>query len=420
MKWYKVAALALAAILPQSVSFAYDSLWFDKEAGIERFQKVVVYPIALNNRQDFRWDNKEPFATYNYELHKRLTRHVKGIKFYELFKMVDTKNVLVPFNETRMMPLFQKYPSEAARAADIQQQFAADGYLTTYYREKKTEVDHSPEIWTDLHLYAYTEETDGPNGNRVYDRSDWWEHHCTPARDLTRYISELEYTMYDEDGKKILTCVNKSNKYNRDYSDQFKDLKDDFVEDFQDIKKNKFNKKPSEKAIRKMGFGELTLPSNLGNDEYMVKAAWFAYKDEAQRMKNVKLDMSSEDSFTTDYYVTADIQRCEYQPEWVPPRASTSRECVWSRETKWKDKDGKEHTMKTKRYVDKVVDHFGYYDMSNAYKLSVTMSLYNARTNQLLHNQSYYRTNDKEMDAFREILKDFYGKIDKIVIGKKP
>lgn len=53
-------------------------IWFDRGADIDRFQKVVVYPISAKSRNNFLWKNEGLIGTYNYELHKRLNRHVKG------------------------------------------------------------------------------------------------------------------------------------------------------------------------------------------------------------------------------------------------------------------------------------------------------------------------------------------------------
>ena len=79
------------------------------------------------------------------------------------------------------------------------------------------------------------------------DESRWTETTYVPPADLTRYITALAFTMYNGDGQKIFTCLNRRHSYTNDFDDQYKDMKDDFADDLKDIKKNKEVLKHSKK-----------------------------------------------------------------------------------------------------------------------------------------------------------------------------
>ena len=79
------------------------------------------------------------------------------------------------------------------------------------------------------------------------DESRWTETTYVPPADLTRYITALAFTMYNADGQKIFTCLNRRHSYTNDFDDQYKDMKDDFADDLKDIKKNKEVLKHSKK-----------------------------------------------------------------------------------------------------------------------------------------------------------------------------
>ena len=61
------------------------------------------------------------------------------------------------------------------------------------------------------------------------DESRWTETTYVPPVDLTRYITALEFTMYNGDGQKIFTCLNRRHSYTDDFDDQYKDMKDDLL-----------------------------------------------------------------------------------------------------------------------------------------------------------------------------------------------
>ena len=256
-------------------------IWFDRGADIDRFQKVVVYPISAKSRNNFLWKNEGLIGTYNYELHKRLNRHVKGITFYELAEMIDEK-------------------------------------------EKVINVD---------------------------------------------------------------------------------------------TKKNKHKLEKNKKAVKKLKFGNIDVPNNLGSDEYLLKSLWFAYKEEAYKMK--KVEIVPEDSLLVDYIVKMSVSRNEYIPYWTDPYATCDTKVAWTKKYKWTDKDGNEHEGEITHYEPGDIRNvYGHYNFNLAADVSATMYLYDAHTNQLLYSKYYTKYNDKFADAYRDIFKDFYQDVNKLAEGK--
>ena len=129
----------LICLMAQETAFAYDMMWFDRSAGIDTFQKVVVYPMADGGRNNFFPTLMLPYSEYNYQLHKRLTRHAKGITYYELFDMKREKeDMLESIDEATRERLLQPFPDEASRAAAITDAFMADDYIVPYFRARET------------------------------------------------------------------------------------------------------------------------------------------------------------------------------------------------------------------------------------------------------------------------------------------
>lgn len=408
--------LAGGMLLGQGMAEAACDIWFDREAGIDRFQKVVVYPVAVNGRDNFKVTTESVWGGYNYEMHKRLNRHVKGITFYELADLIDIKDVIIKIDEEQRQRVLGNFPDEASRAKAVFDEFAADGYLRTYLRDFTTVEDYSPQTTVTVTKEAYTEDTGGPEGRKVYDKSSWTVQHTIPEHYSTRFILGMESTLYNEEGKKIFTYYNHQESYGG-FSSMYTSQKDDLVDELKDVKKNKHKLPDNKKAIRKMKFGNINMPANLGNDEYLIKSLWFAYKEEAYKMKKVKV--VPEDSVLVDYYVKMDVTRNEYKPSWMEPFATCNTVKAWKKKYKWYDKDGNEHEGKITRYEPgSIVNHYGHYIFSSAAEVGATMYLYDAHTNKLLYSKNYMEYNDKFADAYRAIFKDFYKNVDKYAEGK--
>lgn len=421
MKLKVLLATGLVTLMAQGTALAYDMMWFDRDAGIDTFRKVMVYPMAEGTRDNFFPDNNGKFGKYNYELHKRLTRHAKGIYYYELFDGVDEKEKMasaVPKAERDV--LLAKFPTEEARAAAVFDASGADGYIVPYFRQRNTITDYSPPATVSIKVKSYTRVQDAPNSNydgtRSYDTDEryWTETVYVPEAYLTRYVTALEFTMYNDEGKKIFTCLNRRHSYDHNFDDEYKDMKDDFADDLKDIKKNKEILKALEKnkATLNIRIGDLSLPSNVSEDEYKLKSCWYLFKTYAMRMKNMKV-VEGEKASAARYYVDGSISEYDFTPSWVEPYATYYDSTAWTKSQKWVDRKGKEHTMVVTHYEPKVTPHHGYYSFGTAATVRANLALYDARTGREVLSQSYYEYDDKEVDCVTHIMKDFFKKVDK-------
>lgn len=411
MKWKALLAAGLVGLLSYGTAEARDALWFDKDAGIDRFQKVMLFPIADGDRWNYFSTDIQPYASYNYEMHKRLTRHAKGIKLYELFTPIDEKGQVVQVETpANIQALLQPFPSEEARAALINSSYAPDGYIVPYFRKRYSVDDCSPETTFYVPMEAYTEVKDSPRGNYTCDHSSWHEYYTVPERWLKRYITELEVTMFNEQGQPIMTCLNGKQSYIADFDDEFKYLKDDFADDLKVIKANKPGKAKNAGASIKIAVDSIDFSVPKGEDMHVVRGCWWTMKDEISRMKLARL---AENGEAPDYYVTMDITRYEYSPDWIEPSYSTSLGVDWSKEEKWTDRYGKEHKKKTTRYSTRVSPIYGRYSFVEGAKVNATVRLYNARTGERIFGYNYKYTNDKFADAIMNIARDFYKDVDK-------
>lgn len=424
MKIKKLTALVatgLLSLMMQSTASAYDIMWFDRSAGIDRFQKVVVFPMADGGRNNFFSTTMEPYAEYNYQLHKRLTRHAKGIKYYELFDMApEKKETAEPVPLETREKLLQPFQSEASRAAAIQDAFMADGYIVPYFRARETKIDHSPGVYVNVDMYAYTQVEDAPNSkyngtiDYIKDESHWTETTYVPPADLTRYITALEFTMYNSDGQKIFTCLNRRHSYSSDFDDQYKDMKDDFADDLKDIKKNKEILKHQQKnpSTLKVRIGNLVLPNNVNNDEYKLKSCWYLFKTHLLRMKNMKL-VEGDEASQARYYVDGHVSVYDFTPKWRAPYADTIILLQWTKEQNWKDVNGNEHTMKIKRYEPLINHHHGKYLFNNASRVVASLTMYDTKTGKAIISKSYDEVDDKEVDCMTHIMENFCKEADK-------
>ena len=162
-------------------------------------------------------------------------------------------------------------------------------------------------------------------------------------------------------------------------------------------------------TLKTIGFDHITLPDNIANDEFMVKAIYFATKEEARRIKNVKLDY--DDRLPRDAYVKGYIEYYSLDAKWREPHANTTNKELSSREYKYTDNKGKEHKATIKDMTTVPVDVPGGYEFT-AY-VTATLQLVDAKTEQVLVEYHKTESNDKTMDAYREILKGFYKMVNK-------
>ena len=163
-------------------------------------------------------------------------------------------------------------------------------------------------------------------------------------------------------------------------------------------------------ANKQVGFGHITMPIDIGNDEFVVKALYFTLKKESKRLKNIVVNYDGQSKKADDYIISVNVNKYALESSWREPYASTRSQEVWHQETKWYDDKNKEHTMHTRRYTTTVSDVAGYFSFK-AY-VGATVYLQDARTGAIVVCHDGYEGNDKEIDAYTDIVKDFYKKVN--------
>ena len=61
-------------------------------------------------------------------------------------------------------------------------------------------------------------------------------------------------------------------------------------------------------ANKQVGFGHISMPNDIGNDEFVVKALYFTLKKESKRLKNVVVNYDGQSKKADDY-----IQLCHVE-----------------------------------------------------------------------------------------------------------
>lgn len=407
MQMKKIAASLAVCLAAHACAFAHGNLWYDWNIDFKPLKKIVLYPFANTEAPDSFLDTGEGTEAFaeNNRLWERLNKKLGGHNFLRLSKGI--------FEEGRVLrgdysALMHPYESETARAKAIADATMADAYLLPRFRENWVRVDHSPETHFDVTLRSWTEETGGPNGSRTYNQRSWTEHFVVPAQDLYCRIMDIEYELLSDKGDKIVTYENSDRRYNMAEKDMFKDLTEEFLDDLKRVKGGKFKPKEKNAAIR-VGFGEISAPT-VANDEERLRALTFAIRDEAKRLDDVKLEYEN-GAAAPHYLISGTVDHYELRPYWHDPYITVNNNLVSSKESKWYDRSGKEHKMYTNTYRQSITGHHGYYSYTAI--VSANLNLIDTRTGATVVSYQGNDDDDKEIDACRHVMRDFYKKVNK-------
>ena len=203
MDWKKfVTAVSFVAMLP-ATTFAHGELWYDASSHLPQFKKIVVYPIrGVDGKFKIDQDEKSEIYQANDYFDKRFVRKLK-IKTVPLGSSLK-ENKEIRVDEEKYKSLYNYFPSEKDRAATVTAVTASNGYVIPQINLDQLEPHLSPAKTVTVQMKSWTEETDGPNGNRTYDERTWNETHTIPAQELMLYHMGIEYNMYDRECKKII------------------------------------------------------------------------------------------------------------------------------------------------------------------------------------------------------------------------
>lgn len=404
LKKFLTAAVIFSVIFSAAKVFAHEIFWYDRSTNFDRFGKIVLFPLTNV------WDAPDDYLlggegsrnfTLNSYVDDRLTKKLKKVNFIRLANEIREKGDILTNN---LGVLLQPFDDEKARAAAVEELTMADMYVVPRFRENRVQEDISPRREWDVELKSWTEEEDGPNGNRTYDERTYTVHHVIPETKVYLHRMQIEFTGYDKDANKILASVHHDRRYNVTELTQFHTQVDEFQKAFTEARKNK---KPANKPIR-VGFTPVEVAGEFG-DEYMSNAMEFALEEESfKRIKNARVEAGTH-SQQADYYLRSSVTHCELVPVWHDPSYSVYNNLVRSEKKKWRDREGNEHEMKIRYYDQKINSHYAhwsFYWIVGANFWLVTPE------NEVMLSETYRKSDDKPVDAFRHAAEDFCKKVN--------
>ena len=418
-----LTGVLVGAALP-TIALAHGNIWYDKSSHLPQYKKMVIFPIT--NVDGSYWLDETDIKSDAYEANQYL-----NTRFIRKLKIKNTISLGTPLDENKKIrikdtdvytKLLPKFPTEKERAAMVDNITAADGYLSPRLVQDRKEPHLSPATTVTVRMQSYTEETNGPNGNRTYNKKTWNERYTIPARQRCLYHMQVEHDIFDRDGKKVMTYKNGDHTYQYENNESryrlrmFKDLVNEFREDYEDIKKEflederkKRENDDDDRAMVKIAFKNIQVPDNVGNNEYYVKSVHFVMKNFALKHTKARVIFNNNSHETPRYYVQGAIYRFSYDREWIAPHVTVYNSLVSSKKQKWRDRKGKEHTMRISDYKTSVTPHLGRWQYTAT--VSANFSLVDARTGRIVVNHNDVETDDKRADAYRHFMKKFYEKV---------
>ena len=414
MNFKKIIATALLAALPVGTAFAHGQIWVDDTANVPKYKKLVIFPLAVKGSEyDYLLSEDESSAVYrmNDYLDKKFVRKLKYVTVDLGSPLRENEQIRADIGKYK--PLYERFATEEERGRAAFDITMADAYLVPIIRENRVEEHISPATYVDVAMSTWTEERNGPNGDRTYNVRNWIEHHLIPEKLMQLRHMALEHTMYGDDGRKVLTSVNNGHVYFISTQKMFEDLIDEFRKDINDVKKNGGKTKGDGGAT--IAFEPLSVTSNVG-DEFVQRAASYAVINGAGRIKGARLVYDRKSVANgADYIVKGSVGQWNETRSWVPPQATTSISLIDTHKEKWRDSKGNEHEKTVSRYKTVINDHFGHY----VYQANVgaTLNLTDAKTGKILVSYSGYDSDDKNGDAARHVAKNFCKRVEKYLSG---
>ena len=403
MKKLLAGLIISASMLSTSPANAFGNLWYDQDSEFGNCESFVVLPVEDMSVNKF---SPESYIT------DRLQKSMKKISFTLLGKNFA-----------------KSFASEAERAQAVRSATNADFYIVPRIYRNDLQVDTSPELTESVTMKSWMEISGSPEGRHdgKYHEESWTEYHTIPEKEVYMRVMELDFSVYDSEGREVFTYDNKDYTNGQSSRPIFERLTDDFSKTFEKTKneqkkylnaKAKNKDKKSKKKSVKIKIEPLNLPENIADDRFLNAAMNFAYRGEAQeRLKKYDILDEAEDeaadsvaNYMANYKIVGDVRISSYDYTWHQPSITTSTETVNTESFEWRDKDDKKHTETRTYYRTKINENYGHWSASA--RVSATFRLIDS-SGKILVEYSKTETDDKEIDAFHHILKDFYKKAGK-------
>ncbi len=406
-RFIRTLLAALLFALWTAAAYAHGGLWIARDAELRMMKKLVLFPMSISDDlNEFAVDGDESSAVFrqNDFLHRRLSKKLKDANILRLAPDIGEQRIretVAPF-----VSLLAPAPDASARAAEVRRLTMADGYLIPHFRENWVRIDVSPETTFHFTLRAWTERRD-EKGSRVTKDRRYPVVHVVPEREMELRIMDVDYTLYDEQGRPVLSFENSGRRYCADPVEMYEELAGEFVDALKDARKGKYRQKKSDENAVPVGLSVLSTPEELAGDELRTRAFQFALYDEARRQDRLRLGDG-----TPRFLIEAEIDRCELVPTWNPPTAwVTTNSKIY--DESWTDKEGKRHEVKRTEYTQSVSHSFGYY--SYHAEASGSLRLVDAATGATVFSRRFAEADDKRIDACRHAFRAFCKDVAKYI-----
>ena len=219
--------LSLLLLITTSQALAFDHVWFNKEAASGKITKIAIFPIADFNN----------FYEAEGYLQDKLQERVKGIYFTLLKPANHKSNDILAANADHQYLVEHEFGSEAERGKAVQERVGADAYLICKLREDRVQKDWSPETWDTVEIKSWTEEWGGPDGYKKYNESSYMTNHLVPGCYVYLQILDLDFTLFNNKGEKIMLYNARRQGYGTTEIDLFRDLLKGFSGELKKAKK---------------------------------------------------------------------------------------------------------------------------------------------------------------------------------------
>ena len=224
----KVFICALLVLAVSASAFAHNHVWYDKTAGIDKLKKVAIFPLK----------GEKNFIGAEDLLKDSLTKNAKDVYFMLLTPDNQYMSLIGEQNKD-YVTLLNDFTTEAAIGQTVKEKTGADAYLVCNIRENRVQQDWSPEKICEVDMRSYTETVGGAEGYRRYNESSWTELHTIPGQYVYLNFLDLEYTLYDTQGNKIMLLQHRTQGYDTNEEEQFRSLLTEFAKEFKRVRKNK-------------------------------------------------------------------------------------------------------------------------------------------------------------------------------------
>ncbi len=399
----KMLFAAFMAMMIPAGAMAHGHLWYDLTAHVPQFKKLVIYPLSYSGKDNYLLTDDEKSNIYkmNDYLDKKMVRKLKYKTIPLGHSIQENKDIRI--DEEKYRKLYAPFVDERARGAAVGDITAADGYLVPRIRENRLETYQSPQKMVTIAMRSWTEIINGPNGNQTTDSREWYENHIIPEKTQNLRHMDMEYTLYNDQGERVLTFENNNHLHDSDEVHSFRELTDEFRKDMRDmVQKNADKKNIGDKVVVRV----VSPADNVIKDPYLAAFIQYAAMERLKKVKNLRLVTTKAEVDSAKYLVVGLIENFSLDRHWVDPYAYTTNDVVSSYKQKWRDDKGNEHEMKVTSYLTKIHDVYGHWSYSATVKGGFFMM--NTQTKKIVAKYEGEDTDDKTSDAYLHLLDIFY------------